>query len=102
MRIIKKIVDQIYDELEGAEEYIECAMKYKEEHPSLANMYYEMSLTEMTHVDKLHNAVTMLINEVRARGETPPPEMMAIYEYEHEKTIKEATEIKVMQEMYKK
>ena len=88
--------------LEGAEEYIECAMKYKEEHPSLANMYYEMSLTEMTHVDKLHNAVTMLINEVRARGETPPPEMMAIYEYEHEKSIKEATEIKVMQEMYKK
>jgi hypothetical protein len=44
----------------------------------------------------------MLINEVKARGEIPPPEMMAIYEYEHEKSIKEATEIKVMQEMYKK
>ena len=27
MRIIKKIVEQIHDELDGAEEYIECAMK---------------------------------------------------------------------------
>lgn len=102
MKIIKKIVDQIYDELEGAHEYIECAMHNKQEHPSIANMYYEMSLTEMTHVDKLHGAVTTLINEVRAKGEEPPPTMMAIYEYEHEKAMNKATKIKVMQEMYKR
>lgn len=102
MKIIKKIVDQIHDELEGAHEYIECAMKEKNEHPSIANMYYEMSLTEMTHVDKLHSAVTTLINEVRAKGEEPPATMMAIYEYEHEKAMNKATKIKVMQEMYKR
>lgn len=28
--------------------------------------------------------------------------MMAIYNYEHEKAIEKATEIKIMQEMYKK
>ena len=102
MKMIKKIIDQIYDELEGAEEYIECAIKEKNEHPSIANMYYEMSLMEMSHVDKLHGAVTTLINEAKAKGEEVPPTMMAIYEYEHEKIMEEATEIKVMQEMYKR
>lgn len=102
MKMIKKIIDQIYDELEGAEEYIECAMKEKNDHPNIANMYYEMSLMEMSHVDKLHSAVVTLINEVKAKGEEPPAHMMAIYEYEHEKIMEEATEIKVMQEMYKR
>ena len=102
MKMIKKIIDQIYDELEGSEEYIECAMKEKAEHPTIANMYYEMSLMEMSHVDKLHSAVVTLINEAKAKGEEPPPTMMAIYEYEHEKIMEEATEIKVMQEMYKR
>ena len=102
MKMIKKIIDQIYDELEGAEEYIECAMKEKTEHPNIANMYYEMSLMEMSHVDKLHGAVVTLINESKAKGEEPPAHMMAIYEYEHEKIMEEATEIKVMQEMYKR
>lgn len=82
--------------------YIECATKYKEEYPTIANMYYEMSLTEMTHVDKLHGAVVSLINEMKAKGTEIDPTMMAIYNYEHEKAVEEATEIKVMQEMYKK
>ena len=102
MKMIKKIIDQIYDELEGSEEYIECAMKEKADHPTIANMYYEMSLMEMSHVDKLHSAVVTLINEAKAKGEEPPAHMMAIYEYEHEKIMEEATEIKVMQEMYKR
>lgn len=102
MKLVKKIIKQINEELSGAETYIECAMKYKTEYPSIANMYYEMSLTEMTHVDKLHTAVVTLINEMKAKGVEIDPTMMAIYDYEHEKSVEEATEIKVMQEMYKK
>lgn len=102
MKLVKKIVKQINEELEGAEAYIECASKYKEEYSTIANMYYEMSLTEMTHVDKLHGAVVSLINEMKAKGVEIDPTMMAIYNYEHEKAVEEATEIKVMQEMYKK
>lgn len=102
MKLVKKIVKQINEELEGAKAYIECAMKNKAEYPTIANMYYEMSLAEMTHVDKLHNAVTTLINEIKAKGTEIDPVMIAIYNYEHEKAVEEATEIKVMQEMYKK
>ena len=82
--------------------YIKSASKYKTEYPQIANMYYEMSLTEMTHVDKLHGSVVSLINEMKAKGVEIDPKMMAIYEYEHNKAMEEATEIKVMQEMFKK
>lgn len=102
MKLVKDIVEQIDEELDGAKEYIKMASKYKSEYPQIANMYYEMSLTEMTHVDKLHNAVASLINEMKVKGVEVDPKMMAIYEYEHEKAMDKATKIKVMQEMYKK
>lgn len=102
MKLVKDIVEEIDDELDGAKEYIKMASKYKTEYPQIANMYYEMSLTEMTHVDKLHNAVVSLINEMKVKGVEVDPKMMAIYEYEHEKAMDKATKIKVMQEMYKK
>lgn len=82
--------------------YIKMASKYKSEYPQIANMYYEMSITEMTHVDKLHNAVVTLINEMKMKGVEVDPKMLAIYEYMHEKSVEKATKIKVMQEAYKK
>lgn len=102
MKLVKKIVKQIDEELDGADMYIECAMKYKTEYPQIANMYYEMSLVEMSHVDKLHGAVVTLISEIKAKGVEIDPKMMAIYDYEHEKSIDKATEIKVKQELFKK
>lgn len=102
MKLVKDIVEQINEELDSAKLYIKSASKYKSEYPQIANMYYEMSLTEMTHVDKLHGSVVSLINEMKAKGVEIDPKMMAIYEYEHNKAMEEATEIKVMQEMFKK
>ena len=78
------------------------ASKYKSEYPQIANMYYEMSMVEMTHVDKLHGAVVNLINEMKMKGVEVDPKMLAIYDYMHEKAIEKATKIKMMQEMYKK
>ena len=36
MKVIAKLIDMMHDELEGAEEYAMCALKYKSEHPKLA------------------------------------------------------------------
>ena len=102
MKMVKKIVKQIDEELESAKEYMECAIKYKQDYPAISNTYYEISLAEMTHVDKLHNNVVTLINELKAKGTVIDEKMMAIYNYEHEKSMEKATEIKIMQEMYKK
>ena len=101
MKTIVKIIDQIDEELEDAEKYIKCAMNYKDERPHLANMYYDLSVAEMGHFEKLHSAVSTLINEEKDEGNEPTNEMMAIYNYEHGKYIKEATEIRIMQEMFR-
>ena len=101
MKLIVKIIDQIDEELEDAEKYIKCAMNYKDERPHLAYIYYDLSVAEMGHFEKLHSAVSTLINEEKDKGNEPTNEMMAIYNYEHGKYIKEATEIRIMQEMFR-
>ena len=95
------MIEQINEELEDAEKYIKCAMNYKDEHPHLANIYYELSVAEMGHFEKLHSAVSTLINEEKNKGNEPTNEMMIIYNYEHGKYVKEATEIRIMQEMFR-
>ena len=76
-------------------------MNHKEDHPHLANIYYELSVAEMGHFEKLHGAVSTLINEEKNKGNEPTSEMMVIYNYEHGKYVKEATEIRIMQEMFR-
>lgn len=102
MKLVKDIVEEIDDELHSAKDYIKMASKYKTEYPQVANMYYEMSMNEMTHVDKLHNAVVSLINDMKMKGVEVDPKMTAIYDYMHERAIEKATKIKVMQDNYKK
>ena len=101
MKIIRTLVDMIDDELEGAENYIECALKYKEEMPGLANTFYEISTQEMRHVNMLHEEVSQIIKMHRERHGEPPAAMLAIYEWQHEKSIERAKEIKILQSQYR-
>ena len=100
MRIIKCLADQISDELEDAQKYIELAMKWRSEQPETADLFYELSKEELGHMEKLHDAVQELIEKIRDEEGEPPKDMMTLYEYLHEKHIEEATEIKVKQGMY--
>lgn len=101
MKIIKKLSDMIEDELEGAENYIKCALKYKETYPELAKMFAQLSEEEMGHMEKLHKAVVVQIENYREEKGEPPEAMMAVYEYLHNKHIDRATEIKVGQGMFR-
>lgn len=100
MREIKKISEQIDEELQDAEKYLKCANKHKIDNPTLADVYYNLSLEEMNHVAMLHEAGERLIEEYSATN--PIPEgMQAIYDYLHERHIKWAAKIKAKQEQYK-
>lgn len=101
MKIIAKIVDFIDDELEGAEDYAKCAIKYKAEHPKLAAKLNELADQEMGHMRQLHTEVVRLIDEYRATKGEPPKEMLAVYNYEHEKQIEKAAKVKHLIEEYK-
>lgn len=101
MVLIKKLSEMIEDELEGAECYAEKALKHKYEDPTLAKMFYSMANDEMGHFEKLHFAVDEQIENYRKEHGDPPTEMQALYDFLHEKFIKQAAKIKVMLTMYK-
>ena len=101
MKIIKCLSQQIEDELADADKYIDLAVKWKSEEPDTADLFYELSLEEMGHMEKLHNEVEELIEEYRKENGEPPKDMMVLYEYLHEMHMKTATQIKVKQGMYK-
>ena len=101
MKIIKCLSGKIEDELNDAAEYIDLAMRWKQDEPDTAEVFYTLSLEEMGHVDKLHKEVTELIEEYRKEHGEPPKEMMVLYDYLHEQHIARATQIKVKQGMFK-
>ena len=100
MQIIAKVVDMIQDELDGAEDYALSAMKWKKDYPKLSEKLHELASVEMQHSRILHDAVTNLIDTYRSEHGKPPSDMLAIYNYEHEKAIKKAAEITSMIEEF--
>lgn len=101
MTIIKCLSEKIEDELRDACEYVDLAMKWKQDEPDTADLFYDLSVKEMEHMDMLHNEVAELIQDYRNEHGDPPKEMMTLYDYLHEKHIGKATEIRIKQGMYK-
>ena len=101
MEKIQEISDKIEEELEDACDYIDLALEYKESDKGTADMYDQLALEEMGHMEKLHKRVVDLISEYRKEHGEPPPEMQWRYDYLHKIHIAKATKIKVKQMMYK-
>jgi hypothetical protein len=102
MKILSKMISKASDTLEEIEWYAEKALHYKADHKSVADVYNKIAEMHITIYDMLHKEMVGLIDEHRRMGHQPPPEMLAIWEYEHEKLIKEFAEAKTMVDEYKK
>ena len=101
MKIIKCLSEKIEDELNDAQAYIDLAMRWKTDEPDTADLFYELSVEEMGHMEKLHKEVSELIEDYRKEHGEPPKDMMVLYDYLHEKHIATATQIRIKQGMYK-
>ena len=101
MKIIKCLSEYINDEIHDAEKYAEKAIGIKQEYPEVADLLYQLSLEEVTHMNRLHDAVTKLIADYRKKEGEPPEGMKAVYDYVHEQMIAKAKGVKILQDMYR-
>ena len=101
MEKIKKMAKQIHSELEDAEKYAECALKYKGTDDGLATLYFRLSGDEMGHMELLYSEVVEEIKEYKKDHGEAPAAMQAVWDYEHAKMMEEAAEVKALHALYK-
>lgn len=101
MKLIEKLSEMIEEEIEDAEKYAKCALKYKDTDSALAKTFYDLSTDEMRHMNLLHDEVARIITQYRKEKGEPPAAMLAVYDYLHGKQIEKAKEVKDYQAMYR-
>jgi hypothetical protein len=96
MKSIKKYVDLIEEEIEGAkdyaEKYVECKAKGN---TARAQKYKEMSTDELKHVTYIHDMAVQDIEELR-KIYTPPIEMEEKWDKAHKEYVESVAWVKQM------
>lgn len=99
MKLIKKYVDEIHDEVEGAKEYAEQYIEARVKgDTNIASRYKEMASDELKHATYVHEFAVKEIENV-SKIYTPPVEMMEEWERAHKKFVEEVAWIRHMLEM---
>ena len=100
MTKIKKYVDEIAEELDGAKHYIETALEYKAMGNSTRyNKYKEMSIQELGHAMNLHEFAVQDIQQLKSVYPDIPQKMMDAWDRSHVDFVEKTAWIKQMQTM---
>ena len=102
MNILKDLIEKAKDTMDEVEWYAEKAHHLRTEHKQLADTYIKIAEMHIDIYGMLHGRMVALITEQKEKGAHVPPEMQAIWDYEHERLIKEFAEAKFLVEEYKK
>ena len=86
----------IDEEISDAMKYARCYQSFKEDDPELARTFSQLSLEELTHVDRLHAQVVRIIKKYKEENGDPPAHMQVIYDYLHERNIRKVADIRLM------
>lgn len=96
MTRIKKLAEEMEDEICSAKEYAEEYLTFKAKDNSVwANRYKEMAQDELKHAGYIHERAVEEIEELR-KVYTPPEEMLEKWEHEHREYIEKAAWVKQM------
>lgn len=100
MTKIKKYVEQIAEELDGAKDYIEKALEYKASgNGERYNGYKEMSIQELNHAMRVHDYAVQDIEQLKTVYPDIPQKMMDSWEKSHVNFVEKAAWIRQMQAM---
>lgn len=101
MKLIRDLEEYIDEEIHDIKKYAKMAAELKAEHPTLAQVLFNISAQEDGHQAAIHNEVVKIIEEHRRNHGEPPAAMMAVYDYLHKKSIDKLAEARMYQEVYK-
>lgn len=101
MKLIEKLSEYIEEEIEDANKYVDCALKWKEDNPMLAKSFYDLSVQELNHMSILHEEVVKAINDYKQANGDPPEKMQSVYDYLHERHTKDANNVRLKQMQFK-
>lgn len=101
MKLIRDLEEYIDEEIHDIKKYAKMAAELKAEHPTLAQVLYNISTQEDGHQAAIHNEVVKIIEEHRRVHGEPPAAMMAVYDYLHKKSIDKLAEARMYQDVYK-
>lgn len=102
MKILTSIIEKANDTLKEIEWYSEKAILLRDEYKPIADVYNKIADIHIDIYDMLHKQMVDLIDQKKRDGIQIPAEMSAIWNYEHEKLIKEFKDAKVLVEEYKR
>ena len=93
-KMFKELAVYIMEELGDAQKYIKKALCLKGEHQQLADMFFQLSAEEMSHMNREHA-------ELRRIAMAEPELYGLAFELVDEHAMEWAKEIKVLHEMYR-
>lgn len=96
MRMIKHLVEQLDEEIEGARDYAEKYVEYKAKgNMQRANRYKEMANDELKHSMYIHEMAVKEIEEIK-KVYTAPVEMQEKWDLSHKEYVEKVAWIKQM------
>lgn len=100
MKNVLKLFDQMEDELKGAEEYLKCAYKYREDDRLRSETYFKMANGELEHYRMLDGM--MKSHTEKYKGGEGHITMKTICEWESDKLDELLGKINTMISQYNK
>lgn len=98
--MMKKVQNQMEEELDDAYNYIKLALELKDSDRRYADAYYTMSQQEVSHMNVLHGLATQSIKELDGASEHYE-RMKVIYTFLHERLLDKSAQVNTMLTMYK-
>ena len=102
MKILMQLIEKANDTMDEIEWYAEKAHVLKTEHRQLADCYIKIAEKHIDIYKSLHEQMIELINEEKRKGVQPPESMLEMWQFSHERLIRQFAEAKMLVEEYYK
>lgn len=67
MDIYSELAEKVVEELHDAGSYAQMALNNRADHPELARVLHDISLEEMEHFNRLHEAVVKMVGDIKRK-----------------------------------